>query len=99
MTTLDACIWETLRLRHYMGVKRDCAQDVTLTLPSGREMKMRKGDVLWLSPFWFHHDPEIYSDPYTFKVQRNTIQYNIIQYTHYVICVLIHNYDMYGGGS
>uniref|UniRef100_A0A8D0DTV1 Cytochrome P450 n=1 Tax=Salvator merianae TaxID=96440 RepID=A0A8D0DTV1_SALMN len=68
---LDSAVEETLRLTAGSIVFRSVMQDTDLKMADGKEYTLRKGDRLLLFPFVaLHTNPEIYSDPHTFKYDR-----------------------------
>ncbi|KAM3604235.1 uncharacterized protein V6R79_008233 [Siganus canaliculatus] len=68
---LDSAVEETLRLVAAPLLTRAVLQDMTLKLPDGREFFIRKGDRMATFPYSaIHIDPEIHSDPLSFKYDR-----------------------------
>ncbi|XP_001377104.3 5-beta-cholestane-3-alpha,7-alpha-diol 12-alpha-hydroxylase-like [Monodelphis domestica] len=68
---LDSVMEETLRLVVAPFLARSVMQDMTLKMDDGREYALRKGDEVCVFPYLFlHMDPEIHSDPTTFKYDR-----------------------------
>ncbi|KAJ7338854.1 hypothetical protein JRQ81_012756 [Phrynocephalus forsythii] len=69
MPVLDSIIKETLRLSSASMTVRVAKEDFVLQLGSG-SYNIRKDDIIALYPQLLHFDPEIYSDPLTFKYDR-----------------------------
>lgn len=68
---LDSTVEEVLRLKAGSFVFRSVMEDINLQMDDGKEYDLRKGDHLLLFPFLgLHMDPEIYSEPKTFKYDR-----------------------------
>lgn len=68
---LDSCISEALRLRAAPMITREVLEDAfTFRMPSGEDLRFRKGDRLLILPTFLHMDPEIFPDPTQFKYDR-----------------------------
>lgn len=67
---LNACITETLRLTSGSLIVRKAKKPVTLTLPSGKTYKFRKGDELCCCLPLTHADEEIYPNASSFVPDR-----------------------------
>ena len=71
MTTLDACITETLRLTSGSMIMREVMHaDVSLTLSSGNTYRFRKGDRVGICPPLAHLDGDIFTDAQCFNPDR-----------------------------
>lgn len=70
MVYLDACITETLRLVSGSLIMRSMHNACTVTLPSGKTIKFRKGDQLGMCPPVIHRDGKIYINPGTYNPDR-----------------------------
>lgn len=62
MVFLDACITETLRLVSGSLIMRHVNHNCSVTFPSGKTVKFRKGDQLGICPPVLHRDEEVYSN-------------------------------------
>uniref|UniRef100_A0A8D0GJK3 Cholesterol 7-alpha-monooxygenase n=1 Tax=Sphenodon punctatus TaxID=8508 RepID=A0A8D0GJK3_SPHPU len=69
MPVLDSIIKEAIRLSSASMTVRVAKEDFTLHLDNG-SYNIRKDDVVALYPQLLHFDPEIYTDPLTFKYDR-----------------------------
>ncbi|XP_044280311.1 cytochrome P450 7A1 [Varanus komodoensis] len=69
MPVLDSIIKEAIRLSSASMTVRVVKEDFVLQLRSG-SYNIRKDDIIALYPQLLHFDPEIYSDPLTFKYDR-----------------------------
>ncbi|XP_053107014.1 cytochrome P450 7A1 isoform X2 [Hemicordylus capensis] len=69
MPVLDSIIKEAIRLSSASMTVRVAKEDFILQLRSG-SYNIRKDDIIALYPQLLHFDPEIYSDPLTFKYDR-----------------------------
>ncbi|XP_062985917.1 cytochrome P450 7A1 isoform X2 [Elgaria multicarinata webbii] len=69
MPVLDSIIKEAIRLSSASMTVRVAKEDFVLQLSSG-SYNIRKDDAVALYPQLLHFDPEIYSDPLTFKYDR-----------------------------
>ncbi|XP_063155386.1 cytochrome P450 7A1 [Candoia aspera] len=69
MPILDSIIKEALRLSSASMTVRVAKKDFVLQLGSN-SYNIRKNDIIALYPQLLHFDPEIYSDPMTFKFDR-----------------------------
>nr|XP_060631343.1 cytochrome P450 7A1 [Anolis sagrei ordinatus] len=69
MPVLDSIIKEAIRLSSASMTVRVAKEDFTLQLCSS-SYNIRKDDIVALYPQLLHFDPEIYSDPMTFKYDR-----------------------------
>ncbi|KAF1383743.1 hypothetical protein PFLUV_G00135010 [Perca fluviatilis] len=68
---LDSVVEETLRLTAAPLLTRAVIQDMTLKMADGREYLIRKGDRMAVFPYIaIQTDPEIHSDPHSFKYDR-----------------------------
>nr|XP_019936217.1 PREDICTED: 7-alpha-hydroxycholest-4-en-3-one 12-alpha-hydroxylase-like [Paralichthys olivaceus] len=68
---LDSALEETLRLTVAPVLARAVLQDMTFKIPDGREYFIRKGDRMVIFPYSvINLDPEIHSDPHSFKYDR-----------------------------
>ncbi|XP_041847819.1 5-beta-cholestane-3-alpha,7-alpha-diol 12-alpha-hydroxylase-like [Melanotaenia boesemani] len=68
---LDSAVEETLRLTAAPLLTRAVLQDMTLKMADGREYFIRKGDRMAVFPYIaVHLDPEVHSDPHSFKYDR-----------------------------
>lgn len=68
---LDSAVEETLRLVAAPLLTRSVLQDMTLKMADGREYLIRKGDRMAIFPYIsVHVDPEVHSDPHSFKYDR-----------------------------
>ncbi|XP_048667895.1 prostacyclin synthase [Marmota marmota marmota] len=71
MPVLDSVLDETLRLTAAPFITREVVVDMAMPMADGREFSLRRGDRLLLFPFLSpQRDPDIYSDPETFKYDR-----------------------------
>ncbi|KAM9501142.1 cytochrome P450 7A1 isoform 1-T1 [Clarias gariepinus] len=70
MTVLESIINEALRLSSASIMIRVASDDFILTLDSGQEAAIRKGDYIALYPRLIHLDPDIYPNPLEFKYDR-----------------------------
>ncbi|XP_066481056.1 cytochrome P450 7A1 [Tiliqua scincoides] len=69
MPVLDSIIKEAIRLSSASMTVRVAKEDFSLQVGSGL-YNVRKDDIIALYPQLLHFDPEIYSDPLTFKYDR-----------------------------
>ncbi|XP_054841859.1 cytochrome P450 7A1 [Eublepharis macularius] len=69
MPVLDSIIKEAIRLSSASMTVRVAKEDFCLQLSTG-SYNVRKDDIIALYPQLLHFDPEIYSDPLTFKYDR-----------------------------
>uniref|UniRef100_A0ACB8FE23 Cholesterol 7-alpha-monooxygenase n=2 Tax=Sphaerodactylus townsendi TaxID=933632 RepID=A0ACB8FE23_9SAUR len=69
MRVLDSIIKEAIRLSSASMTVRAAKEDFSLQLNTG-SYNIRKDDIIALYPQLLHFDPEIYSDPLTFKYDR-----------------------------
>ncbi|XP_069013710.1 5-beta-cholestane-3-alpha,7-alpha-diol 12-alpha-hydroxylase-like [Embiotoca jacksoni] len=68
---LDSAVDETLRLTAAPLLTRAVLEDMTLKMADGREYSIRKGDRMSVFPYSaVHVDPDIHSDPHSFKYNR-----------------------------
>ncbi|KAK7893107.1 hypothetical protein WMY93_022259 [Mugilogobius chulae] len=68
---LDSAVEEALRLSAGLIMNRLACQDMTLKMTDGRELLLRKDDLIWTLPHLaVHTDPEVHPDPHTFKYDR-----------------------------
>ncbi|KAM4830137.1 prostacyclin synthase [Urocitellus parryii] len=71
MPVLDSVLDETLRLTAAPFITREVVVDMAMPMADGREFSLRRGDRLLLFPFLSpQRDPDIYSDPETFRYDR-----------------------------
>jgi len=70
MELLDSAISEAFRMSTSSIVLRQVRESCSITLHSGQQIHLRKGDRVCLFPAHTHNDPEIYEDPKTFKFDR-----------------------------
>ncbi|XP_030635932.1 cytochrome P450 7A1 [Chanos chanos] len=70
MTVLDSIIAEALRLSSASIMIRVANEDFVLTLDSGEQVAIRKGDYICLYPQLIHMDPEVYPNPTEFQFDR-----------------------------
>ncbi|XP_017327265.1 cytochrome P450 7A1 isoform X1 [Ictalurus punctatus] len=70
MTVLESIIKEALRLSSASIMIRVASDDFILTLDSGQQAAIRKGDYIALYPRLIHLDPDIYPNPLEFKYDR-----------------------------
>jgi cytochrome P450 len=67
---LESGMRETLRLFSAFLVVRLCTHDTVLH-PVGREpLRIMEGEMIFSTPRNIHMDPDVYSDPETFKLDR-----------------------------
>ncbi|XP_047529705.1 uncharacterized protein LOC125065894 [Vanessa atalanta] len=74
MTYMDMVISEVLRLwPPAIALDRICTKDYNMGKPNDNAEKdfiMRKGEVLWIPVWCFHHDPKYFPNPYKFDPER-----------------------------
>ncbi|XP_026488120.2 cytochrome P450 9e2-like [Vanessa tameamea] len=74
MTYLDMVTSELLRLwPPAMALDRMCVKDYNLGKPNDKATEdyiIRKGELLWIPSWCFHHDPEFFPDPLKFDPER-----------------------------
>ncbi|XP_064071914.1 uncharacterized protein LOC113394864 [Vanessa tameamea] len=74
MTYMDMVISEVLRLwPPAVALDRICTKDYNMGKPNDNAEKdfiMRKGEVLWIPMWCFHHDPKYFPNPYKFDPER-----------------------------
>ncbi|XP_046708582.1 cytochrome P450 7A1 isoform X2 [Silurus meridionalis] len=70
MTVLESIIREALRLSSASIMIRLASDDFILTMDSGQEAAIRKGDYIALYPRLIHLDPDIYPNPMEFMYNR-----------------------------
>ncbi|CAJ1063547.1 -beta-cholestane-3-alpha%2C7-alpha-diol 12-alpha-hydroxylase-like [Xyrichtys novacula] len=71
MPILDSALEETLRLTVTLFLFRSVIQDMAFKMADGCEYQIRNGDSMAAFPYIaIHTDPEIYSDPHSFKYNR-----------------------------
>ncbi|CAL8368242.1 unnamed protein product [Boreogadus saida] len=67
---MDSAVNESLRLSSASMNIRVAQEDFSLRLDEKRSAPVRKGDVIALYPQTMHMDPEIFTDPETYKYDR-----------------------------
>ncbi|KAL2803989.1 7-alpha-hydroxycholest-4-en-3-one 12-alpha-hydroxylase [Daubentonia madagascariensis] len=68
---LDSVMEETLRLRAAPALFRVVHEDYILKMASGKEYRLRHGDIVGLFPYLsVHMDPDIHPEPTAFKYNR-----------------------------
>ncbi|GCB71707.1 hypothetical protein scyTo_0001671 [Scyliorhinus torazame] len=70
MRAMGSLINESLRLSSASIMLRVATENFVLTLDTGTNLAVRKGDQIGLYPQQLHLDPEIYEDPLEFKYNR-----------------------------
>ncbi|CAG5125176.1 unnamed protein product [Candidula unifasciata] len=67
---IDSFLKETIRVTSGVFMVRVCTADTRFSTADGRTFNIRKGDKVAMYPPVFHHDPEVFQDPETFKYDR-----------------------------
>ncbi|XP_026874796.2 5-beta-cholestane-3-alpha,7-alpha-diol 12-alpha-hydroxylase [Electrophorus electricus] len=68
---LDSAVEETLRMTAAPVLTRAVLEDMTLNMANGQQYNIRMGDRVSLFPYTtVQMDPEIHTDPHTFKYDR-----------------------------
>jgi cytochrome P450 len=69
MRYLDSAIREAMRLRSGSLTLREVLSPTTLETESG-DWKVRPGDRVCLVPYFTHHDPEVFEEPFDYRFDR-----------------------------
>ncbi|KAM6160933.1 7-alpha-hydroxycholest-4-en-3-one 12-alpha-hydroxylase [Erethizon dorsatum] len=97
---LDSVMEETLRLVTAPLLVRAVQEDYTLTMASGCEYLLRRGDRVALFPYLsVHMDPDIHPDPSTFKYDRFLNPSGRRKVAFYKAGKKIHHYNMPWGSG
>ncbi|CAG5125177.1 unnamed protein product [Candidula unifasciata] len=67
---VDSFLNEIMRVMCGVLIARECTADTKFTTVDGRTFNIRQGDRIAMYPPVFHHDPEVFQDPETFKYDR-----------------------------
>jgi cytochrome P450 len=67
---LQSAVSEALRLSSASLTVRRAQRATTLALGAGVSWPVRRGDLVCVFPYLTHHDPEVYPDPESFRVDR-----------------------------
>ncbi|BFZ10732.1 hypothetical protein BsWGS_13771 [Bradybaena similaris] len=67
---VDSFLKEVIRVTSGVFMVRLCSADTKFTTAAGQTFNLRKGDKVAMYPPVFHHDPEVFEEPETFKVDR-----------------------------
>ncbi|KAL7875381.1 hypothetical protein AOLI_G00103440 [Acnodon oligacanthus] len=68
---LDSAVEESLRMTAAPVLTRAVLQDMTLKMANGQQYSIRKGDRVAMFPYTaVQMDPEVHSDPHSFKYDR-----------------------------
>ncbi|CAG5121608.1 unnamed protein product [Candidula unifasciata] len=70
LPVVDSFLKEVIRWTSGVFMVRKCVEDTAFTTASGQTFNIRKGDKVAIYPPVFHHDPEIFAEPETFKYDR-----------------------------
>ncbi|CAL1542485.1 unnamed protein product, partial [Lymnaea stagnalis] len=70
LPVVDSFLKEIIRWTSGVFMVRKCVEDTVFTTDSGETYNIRKGDKVAIYPPVFHHDPEIFESPETFKYDR-----------------------------
>ncbi|XP_030686111.1 7-alpha-hydroxycholest-4-en-3-one 12-alpha-hydroxylase [Globicephala melas] len=100
MPVLDSVMEETLRLRAAPTLLRVVHSDHSLKMANGQEYLLRNGDILALFPYLsVHMDPDIHSEPTTFKYDRFLTPSGSRKVDFYKAGKKIHHYTMPWGSG
>ncbi|KAB0400993.1 hypothetical protein E2I00_003566 [Balaenoptera physalus] len=100
MPVLDSVMEETLRLGAAPTLLRVVNDDHSLKMASGQEYLLRSGDILALFPYLsVHMDPDIHSEPTTFKYDRFLTPSGSRKVDFYKAGKKIHHYTMPWGSG
>ncbi|XP_059146741.1 prostacyclin synthase-like [Physella acuta] len=70
LPVVDSYLKEIIRWTSGVFMVRKCVEDTSFTTDKGETFNIRKGDKVAIYPPVFHHDPEIFESPETFKYDR-----------------------------
>lgn len=86
MKYLDMVVSETLRIRPpAVFIDRVCTKDYTLSDGYSVDIEIRRGSLLWIPIYCFHHNPDYFPNPETFDPERfNDDNRASIDAAHYI---------------